>query len=208
MTKKLLYLSFSPRIDSVSSGLSQEFVSDWQRANPNSETLQRHLGVTPVEGPDNFWITANMTPENNRTAEQVRRLAASDTAIAELHAASHILIATPMFNFGVPWTLKAYIDTIVRVGKTFSFDASIGFGPLLAPTKKLLLVWASAGDYSINSPGEAHDLLTPYVRHIFGFMGVTQVETVRAGNMWGPPEAVEASLNAARAALAAHCRTW
>lgn len=208
MNKRCLYLSFSPREDSVSSGLANDFVRSWERANPDAEIIRHELGHKPVAGPDDTWIKANMTPEASRTPEQVKKLAASDSAIKDLQTASHIVLATPMFNFGVPWTLKAYIDNIVRAGKTFSFDPASGFGPLLDPSKKLLLIWASAGAYPAGTPGEAFDMLTPYVKHIFGFMGVSQVETVKAENMWGPPEAVQAALDYSRSTLVTTAAKW
>jgi FMN-dependent NADH-azoreductase len=208
MRTNLLYLSFSPRVDSKSAGLAKEFVSAWHGANPGAPLRHHALGQTPVEGPDEAWIEANMTREEARTPEQMQRLAASDTAIAELHEASHIVIATPMFNFGVPWMLKTYIDLIVRVGKTFSFDPAKGFGPLLSNDKKLLIVWSSAGDYPAQTPAGTYDHLTPYLHHVFGFMGITRTETVSIGNMWGPPEAVEASLEAAQARLTALSTSW
>lgn len=208
MKKRCLYLSFSPREESVSSGLANDFVSSWKQANPTAEIVRRELGSKPTAGPDDAWIKANMTSEENRTAAQVKLLAASDAAIADIASASHVVIATPMFNFGVPWMFKAYIDTIVRAGKTFSFDPASGFSPLLDPSKKLMLVWASAGAYPANTPGEAFDMLTPYVRHVFGFMGITQIEAVKAESMWGPPEAVQASLSSARSSLEMTSTKW
>ncbi len=208
MQKKCLYLSFSPRTDSVSSGLANDFASSWKQANPNAEVVRHELGRNPVTGPDDFWIKANMTPQAQRTPEQIKVLAQSDAAIADLHSASHVVLATPMFNFGAPWTLKAYIDLIVRAGKTFSFDPSSGFAPLLDSSKKLMLVWASAGAYPAGTPGEAFDMLTPYVRHVFGFMGITQVEVVKAENMWGPPDVVQQTLAAARSSLEVTAAKW
>lgn len=208
MKKTLLSLSFSPRVASTSAALADGFIADWHKANPDAELRQRALGREVIAGPDEAWIAANMTPEAERTPEQVQRLAASDQAIADLHAASHIVIATPMFNFGLPWTLKSYVDLIIRVGKTFSFDPATGFGPLLSADKKLMIVWSSAGEYQPGTPTAPFDHLTPYLRQVFGFMGVTQSDAVSAGNMWGGPDAAAASLASARAQLAALSPSW
>ncbi len=208
MKNTLLYLSFSPREDSVSSGLADNFIDAWQEANTDATVIHRALGKSIVEGPDDAWIKANMTPESDRTPEQVQRLAFSDETIADLHRASHIVIATPMFNFTVPWSLKAYIDLIVRVGKTFSFDPAKGPGPLFDPEKKLLIVRSSAFDYVPGTPTESFDHLTPYLKFVFGFMGITKVESIEAGNQWAGPEAAQASAGNARQQLAILSSRW
>lgn len=208
MSKTLLFLKFSPRQDSVSAGLAEVFVANWQTANPDAEILERDLGRQPMVGPDDAWIKANMTPEDQRSETQKQLLLPSDGAIADLHRASHIVIATPMFNFSIPWTFKAYIDLIVRVNKTFSFDPATGFGPLLDPAKKMLVVSASAGDYPVGSPAAPFDHLTPYVRFMFGFMGITQTEVATAGNQWGTPDALSGAMGKAQADLAALSAGW
>ncbi|PID79265.1 NAD(P)H dehydrogenase, partial [bacterium DOLZORAL124_64_63] len=98
-----------------------------------------------------------MTPENERDASQQSLLADSDEIIEQILAADRILIATPMFNFSVPWHLKAFIDNIVRVNKTFSFDPEAGFGPLLNPSKKVKVIWTSAGTYEPGTPFHPFD---------------------------------------------------
>jgi FMN-dependent NADH-azoreductase len=161
-----------------------------------------------VNGPDDAWIKANMTAEPERTVEQAQRLAISDRRIDDLHRATHVVIATPMFNFTVPWSLKAYIDLIVRVGKTFSFDPTKGPGPLFHPDKKLLIVRSSAFDYAPGTSNESFDHLTPYLKFVFGFMGITKVESIDAGNQWGAPDVAQASTGEARLKLSALSTSW
>lgn len=208
MKNTLLYLSFSPREDSVSSGLADSFIEAWKKNNTDAKVIHHALGKNVVDGPNDAWIKANMTPESDRTPEQMQRLAFSDEMIADLHHASHIVIATPMFNFTVPWSLKAYIDLIVRVGKTFSFDPEKGPGPLFDPKKKLLIVRSSAFDYTPGTPTESFDHLTPYLKFVFGFMGITKVESIEAGNQWAGPEAAQASTESALQKLSVLSSQW
>jgi len=208
MKKTLLYLSFSPREDSVSSGLADSFTEAWQDANKDAKVIHHALGRDIVDGPDDAWIKANMRPESDRTPEQMQSLAFSEKMIADLHQASHIVIATPMFNFTVPWSLKAYIDLIVRAGKTFSFDPEKGPSPLFDPEKKLLIVRSSAFDYVLGTPTESYDHLTPYLKFVFGFMGITKVESINAGNQWAEPAVAQASTGNALQKLAVLSSHW
>ena len=208
MTATLLYINFSPRSESVSRRLAEQFINKWSTLHPDARSISKDYGLSPVEGPSDAWIKANMTPPPERTVDQIDLLAVSDGLIADIHRASHIVISSPMFNFTLPWQFKAYIDNIVRVGHTFSFSPDKGFGPLLDPKKKLLLVWASAGEYPPGTPGEAYDHFTKYVSFIFGFMGLIDFRSVNTGNQWGSPEAVELSIENARNDLAAAADTW
>lgn len=208
MKKTLLYLSFSPREDSISTSLADGFVAQWQTVNKDAQVLRHALGQDGVTGPDDVWIKANMTPADERSPEQVACLAFSEKTIDELHQASHILIASPMHNFSIPWTFKAYIDLIVRAGKTFSFDPQKGPSPLLDRSKKLLLVRSSAFDYKSGTPSESFDLMLPYLKLVFGFMGVTNLEIVDAFNQWAGVEAAEASREQASSRLAELSARW
>ncbi len=149
-----------------------------------------------------------MTPESSRTDAQSALLKPSDNYITDLHTATHVLIAMPMYNFSVPWNFKAYIDTIVRVGKTFSFSPVVGFGPLLSEQKKLLVVWSSADTYLPGYAAESHDQLSPYIRQVFGFMGMVDFNFIAAGNQWGAPAQAQAQRCAAQRQLSALAASW
>ncbi len=191
MTKSLLFLTFSPRSDSTSSALARAFVDQWAAANPDAPVVEHDLGQTPMAGPDQPWIEANMTPKDQRSAAHHAALAASDKAIAELHAATHVVLATPMFNFSAPWQLKGYIDNLVRVNETFGFDPKTGPTPLLDPKKKMKVIWSSAFDYTAGTDMNALDQLTPYISTIFGFMGLRDISFVASGNAWAPAEVAQ-----------------
>ncbi len=105
-------------------------------------------------------------------------LRAADVLTEELEAADIIVIGAPFYNFTIPSTLKAWLDHVVRVGRTFAYVDGAPRG-LLPPGKKVIAFVASGGAYA-EGPASAMDFATPYLRFIFGFMGVTDIEIVRA----------------------------
>ncbi|WNC88095.1 NAD(P)H-dependent oxidoreductase [Paraburkholderia sp. FT54] len=186
---KLLLIKASPRgIDSATGKLADLFVNRWLEANPGAIVTRRDTGPGNVTGPDQSWVVANLTAENDRTVEQRLLLAQSDEFIEELRWATHVVIAAPMYNFSVPWNLKAYFDNIVREGETFFFSPDTGHGPLLPAGKKLLLVWTAAGDYSAGTEMAPFDFLTPYVRGVFAFIGITDFSVISVGSRSETPE--------------------
>jgi FMN-dependent NADH-azoreductase len=96
----------------------------------------------------------------------------SDELVAELQKADEYVIATPMYNFGIPARLKAYVDHVVRSGLTFTMNADGSYTGLLSG-KKATVIIASAGEYGPGAPTEGLDTLKPYLREILGFIGVT-----------------------------------
>lgn len=192
---ELLFLKSSPRGDDSATGkLAEIFVDKWHSVNQGARINRRDVGPDNVVGPNQEWVTANLAPLASRTEKQIQLLAESNVYIDEIRRASHILIAAPMYNFSVPWNLKAYIDNIVREEETFFFAPETGHGPLLPAGKKLLLMWTAAGDYSPGSAFSAFDFLTPYVRGVFAFIGVTDFSVISCGNRAEAPELAAAAL--------------
>ena len=142
---------------------------------------------------DQAWIEANFTPEDDRTPAQRETLALSDSLVAELKVAEMLVIGVPIYNFGVPAALKAWIDMICRARLTFRYTEN---GPegLLAGKKAWLVV--ASGGVGVDSP---MDFATPYMRQALNFIGITDIEVIAADqqNMRG----VEA-LSQARACIA------
>jgi FMN-dependent NADH-azoreductase len=132
-------------------------------------------GLTPITG---AWVGAAYTPPNALTAEQKDLLAKSDELLAELFAADELVIGVPMHNFGVPSTLKMWIDLISRVGKTFAYGTNGPSG--LVTGKKVTLLIATGGNYGEGSPVATWDFAEPYLRVLFGFIGVKDVSVVTA----------------------------
>ena len=175
----LLNIQSSPRgADSLSRTLSQDFVSAWRKNHPDGTVVLRDLaeGRLPFVGVP--WIGGVFLPAEQRSPEQQQALKISDELIAELFAADHILIGTPMYNFTVPANLKTWIDLVVRPRVTHS-------GPPerkgLVTGKRCTIVIASGGVYEEGLPASASDYESGYLKRILGFIGITDVEVVRAG---------------------------
>jgi len=175
----LLNIQSSPRgTDSLSRTLSQEFVVEWQKKHPNSTTVLRDLVESHLPFVGVPWIGGIFLPAEQRSPEQQQALKISDELIAELFAADHILIGTPMYNFTVPANLKAWIDLIVRPRVTHS-------GPPerkgLVTGKRCTIIIASGGIYDEGLPAAASDYESGYLKRTLAFIGITDVEVVRAG---------------------------
>ncbi len=125
------------------------------------------------------WAGAHLEP-SQMTPAQRSYLATSDQLIEELQAADTVVIGAPMYNFAIPSSLKAWIDQIVRMGKTIGYGAS-GARGLLA-NKRVIVVTARGRAYGKGTPAERFDFQEPYLRHIFGFIGLTGVTFIHAEN--------------------------
>ncbi len=142
---------------------------------------------------DEEWITANFTPDEERTPPHHDALAESGKLVDELQQADVIVIGAPMYNFGVPAVLKAWIDMISRARLTFRYTSNGPEG--LLKDKKAYVVVASGG-VAVDSPV---DFATPYLRHALRFIGISDVEIIAADQL---NKAAEDSIDAARARIA------
>lgn len=176
----LLYISISPRGNySISRQIGDAAVEAWKARNPQGRVIERDLAKTPLAFVDLDWISGAFSPPERHNENHKRAIALSDELVAELVAADEIIVATPMYNFAVPAALKAWIDHVVRAGKTFRYTASGRPEGLLAG-KKALAIIASGGKYK-DAGMVALDHELPYLRFIFGFMGITDVQFIQAG---------------------------
>ncbi len=173
----LLAVMVSPRFEySVSRKLTEQFIEKWKADHPGGPVVIRDLMKTPLPFVDMPWIGGAFTPTEQHSPEMKTAIKISDDLIAELQAADHIVIGTPMYNFSIPAALKAYIDHIVRVGVTFTAD----YKGLLTG-KKATCILVSGGNYAPGSPGEGYNVAASYLRQILGFIGITDVNLVLAG---------------------------
>jgi FMN-dependent NADH-azoreductase len=174
----LLHIDSSVRhTGSLSRQLGGEFVAKWQAANPSDTIVTRDLAATPVPHLTEQLVGAFFTPPDQRNADQAHAIKGSDALVDELLAADIIVIGAPMYNFSVTSGLKAWIDNIARVGRTFSYGAN---GPQgLVGGKKVYVFTASGGVYS-SGPGAAYDHLTTYLGAVLGFLGMTDVTFIAA----------------------------
>jgi FMN-dependent NADH-azoreductase len=172
----LLHLDSSPLESSISRELTREFVKTWQNVHPDGTVIYRDLAANPPKPVDTAWIYSSFTPEASRTPEQKAALAPSDEMIAELLRADEYVIGVAMHNFSIPSVLKLWIDQVVRSGHTFES------GPQgLLHGKKATILAASGGVYAAGTPASALNFVDPYLKTIFGFIGVTDVKFVTAG---------------------------
>src|SRR5260221_8537960 len=121
----LLHIDSSANLEgSHSKALAREFVANWQKQNPGEEVIYRDLGSRPVPPIDQHFIAGLHVPPDQRTPEQAAAYPISDELIDELIAADSYVFAVPMYNFSVPSHFKAYIDQVVRIGRTIGLGAS------------------------------------------------------------------------------------
>ncbi|XZG70640.1 FMN-dependent NADH-azoreductase [Chitinibacteraceae bacterium HSL-7] len=157
--------------------LSHAFVTAWQARDPAAQLRYRDVGAAPPQPITGDWIAASFTRPERRSAEMAAVLAESDALVDELIAADVIVVGLPMYNFGPPAQFKAYIDNIVRVGRTFGFDRSKPepYWPLLAGQRKTLVLLSSRGGYDYQPGGQYHgwNHVEPMVEAAFAYLGVT-----------------------------------
>jgi FMN-dependent NADH-azoreductase len=176
----LLHLDASPRGDySISRQLSTAAVKSWKDKNPGGKVIERDLTKTEMTFVDLDWIMGAFSAPDQHTDSHKRALAISDELVGELLAADVVVIGTPMYNFAIPAILKAWIDHVVRAGKTFNYTATGAEG--LAKGRRVVVAAASGGSYDAASELEAYNYEIPYLRHILGFIGITDMTFVQAG---------------------------
>lgn len=174
---QLLVVETSPRGDySISRNLTRRFVSRWQNTHPDGHVVERDLMETDLPFVNAPWLQAYFTPPERHSPEMKEVLRLSDALTAELLAADHLLIATPVYNYNVPAALKAWVDHIVRKGLTLGHD-----GKGLLTGKKATVLLASGGIYTEGSPIRDRDIATQYLRLILNVVGITDVTFIAAG---------------------------
>ncbi len=162
---------------SVSTRLANELTAGLRAASPAATVTVRDLNVTPQPVLDEAALGALFTPVSQRTPEQAARVALDDALIAELQAADTIVIGVPMYNFNVTAQFKNWIDAVARAGVTFKYTEQ---GPVGLVTGKKVYIVTSRGGIHRNQPS---DQMTPYLRTVLAFLGMTDVEFVYAEGM-------------------------
>jgi FMN-dependent NADH-azoreductase len=186
MTHSILRIDASARRDgSVSRDLADKIIA---RFGTDTRIVTRDLarGLPLI---DEDWVGANFIPADQRTDAQKDKLALSDDLVAELQAADTVVIGLPIYNFGVPAAFKAWVDQIARAGVTFQYSE---YGPKgLLEGKRAIVAVASGG----TEAGSEIDFATGFVRHILGFVGITDVDFVTADRLMIDAEATMKSAN-------------
>jgi len=194
---KILYLKTSPRGDaSYSNRVGDHLVEELRKAHPGANLAERDLAQEQPAHLDRHYLAALGTPQDKRGEAEQTRLAHADTLIDELLAADVVVISVAMINFAIPSTLKSWIDIVARAGRTFRYDAD-GTQHGLATGKRVILVQAHGGQYC-GKDNQSVDFVTPYLRHMFNFMGMTDIETIHVeGTIFGE-EVAEKSVDAGK----------
>jgi FMN-dependent NADH-azoreductase len=179
-------------------GQSSKLAADFATAlaaSTGARLVVRDLAQDPVPHLTAERFTAFTTPASERNLDQQRHVAESDALIEELRAADTVVLGLPMYNFGVPSTLKAYFDHLARAGVTFRYTAE---GPVGLLAGKRVYVFATRGG---RHAGTASDLQTAFVRQFLGFIGLRDVEFIYAEGLALGPDQREQSLAAATARI-------
>ncbi len=181
---KLLQIDASPRQDSASRQLTSHFVEYWKQQVSGGQVVQRDLANSPLGLVTDDWIAGAFSNPAQHSAAHRSALQYSDKLIEELHSADVIVIGDPMHNFTISARLKAWLDQVVRFGKTFSFGES---GPKgLLTGKKVYVFTSRGGSYEPGTPTAQFDFQEPYLRHVLAFIGMTDVTFIHAENQSKP----------------------
>ena len=159
---------------SESTRLADNYITALRAAQPELKVVTRDIAADALPHIDGNVLGAFFTPAEQRTAEQQALIARSDALVAELQAADAIVLAVPMYNFGIPSTLKSYFDWIARAGVTFKYTPT---GPVGLLADKPVTVFAARGGLYQGTP---HDTQTGYLKDFLGFIGLKSVEFVYA----------------------------
>lgn len=180
----LLVLDTSPRKDAVSRSITEGFIVAWCDKFPESSIVHRDIGANPPAHLDDELIDALRRNPDHLSERQTTVIAASDAMIAELEAADVIVVGAPMHNFTISGALRTWIDHIARPGKTFGYDPETGPHGLL-DDKPVYVISTRGGEYGDGDPENPNpaDFQSGYLRHIFGFIGLKNVNIIAANGM-------------------------
>lgn len=186
---KILQINSSARTEgSYSTKLANELVEHLSTKHAPAEITVRDLGRTPHPMLDEAALQALFTPPEQRTSEQEARVALDDVLIAEIQSADVVVLGVPMYNFGVPVQLKSWIDAISRAQVTFRYTEQ---GPEGLLKDKKVYVFLTRGGLYRNTPT---DTQTPYLKTLFGFLGMTDVQFMYAEGLAMGADSEQAAL--------------
>ncbi len=174
----ILHIDASARQRSLSRSLSRNFVDTWLDARPSDTVTYRDVGANPPPATTEPWIAAAFTKPQDRTADQVELLSLSDAMVDEIIAADLIVLGTPMYNYGMPAALKAWVDQIARVGRTFSFDLTRGdfpIEPILSGKTMVLLTACGEFGFEVGGVRESMNHLATHIETVKHYFGVKDI---------------------------------
>jgi FMN-dependent NADH-azoreductase len=189
--KKILHVISSPRGEnSFSIKLGNAIIDQLKAANPGSTVVINDLTKKTFPHLEEATLSAFYTPAENHTPENKEALKHSDEAIAQIMEADIVIIGAPVWNFGIPSVLKAWIDHIARAGVTFRYSEAGSEG--LVKNKTVYIAMASGAVFS-TGPYQGYDFVPPYLKGVLGFLGMTDLNLFRVEGSAYPGQA-EAAL--------------
>lgn len=204
----VLHLDSSPRGErSKSRQLAEEFVTQWKQSQDQTRVLYRDLRLSPLPHVTETWVAAAFTPRETQTPEMINALQLSDELVDEFLSADQYLFSVPMYNFSIPSSFKAYIDHIVRAGRTFKFTDGRFQG--LVRGKKIVFITARGDNYGTGSSHEGWDTAQePALRFAFQFIGISDIHFIHANGLDLGDEARQKGMENARKQIQTLAATW
>jgi len=179
VTTKLLHIDSSILGgNSVSRTLSAAIVDRFRTAHPDADVIYRDLATTNIPHLSGAYLAASLDPASASNAELLEDIELGRAVLEEFLAADIVVIGVAFYNFGIASQLKAWIDRIAVAGKTFRYTAGGPEG--LVGNKRIVLAVARGGFYGTGSPNAALEHAEAYLRSVFSFVGVSQLEVVAA----------------------------
>jgi len=192
--KKLLRIDSSSRIiGSHSRDLSDYFVDHWHKRHSNSSIIVRDIVQNSIEHISQSTIEGFFTPSDALTPELSETLALSDELIAELQSADTLLLTAPIYNFSIPSALKAWIDHVVRIGHTFSYDGQNFHGLVKVKKAYVICVYGASG-YLDGESFNAANYMEPYLKFLLTFLGIEHIEIISLQATTADMETVAANI--------------
>ncbi len=180
--KNLLVINSSARNRNAKSrNLAETLIGHWQKIQLNTKIQHRELGNQSIPHITEEWISAAFKPIENRTQDELNALKKSDEYIKELKDADIIVVATPMYNWSIPSSLKAYIDQIVRINETWKYNPDNIQNPyigLLTNKKVVLLLTRGSQGYEKGGYNEHIDFQTDYLKRVFHVIGIDEIHVI------------------------------
>ncbi|GEC53374.1 FMN-dependent NADH-azoreductase [Bradyrhizobium japonicum] len=200
---KLLHLNCSPRADSESAAGARVFLDRFRQARPDWEIDGMNLWREPLPEFEGYLLEAKYARIGGKsfTNSQHDAFAIAERLALRLSLADRVLISTPMWNFGIPYKLKQWLDVIIQPGLAFRFDPAQGYLPLLKD-RPTIVILASGSDFVTGMNRGRIDMATPYLREALRFIGISDVRFVPIGPTTGPTEPIRAAREAAHRRLA------
>lgn len=196
----LLYIQCSPRGQrSKSITVADAFVETYKQKHPDDKIVTLNIFKEKLPAFDGLAVQAKYTILHGQkhSKEELQAWKKVEKIIEQFKSADKYVLAVPMWNFGIPYRLKQYIDILVQPGYTFSYSPETGYKGLVAG-KPLLAVYARGGEYPAGNPAEAFDMQTKYLQLILGFIGFTNIRSVIVEpTLQGSAEAIEAKVQQA-----------